>query len=114
MRVLLALAASLFGGAASAQVNPNFTQCAVCHSTTSGKNGLGPSLAKIVGRPKASAKGFAYSPAMKAQKGVWTEAELNAFVANPRAKVPGTRMIYGGMPDPRKRAALIAYLRSAK
>jgi cytochrome c len=58
--------------------------------------------------------GFAYSPAMKAQKGVWTEAELNAFIAKPAAKVPGTRMIYAGQPDAAKRVRLIAWLKSIK
>jgi cytochrome c len=51
---------------------------------------------------------------MKAQKGIWTEADLNAYIANPMAKVPGTRMVYPGMKDPAKRARLIAWLKSIK
>jgi cytochrome c len=115
MRKLLGLGAIVLGaGAAQAQVDPSFAQCAACHTVAPGQNRLGPTLYKVVGRKKASVPGFAYSPAMKAQKGVWTEAELNAYIANPRAKVPGTRMVYAGMPDAAKRARLIAWLKSIK
>ena len=115
MRKLLGLAAIVLGaGAAQAQVDPSFAQCAACHTVAPGQNRLGPTLYKVVGRKKASVPGFAYSPAMKAQKGVWTEAELNAYIANPRAKVPGTRMVYAGMPDAAKRTRLIAWLKSIK
>lgn len=115
MRLFAALAATLFfTGAASAQMDPGFAQCAACHSVKAGEKRLGPSLFGIVGRPKASAAGFAYSPAMKAQKGVWSAAELDAYIANPRGKVPGSRMIYAGMPDAAKRAKLIAWLKTQK
>jgi cytochrome c len=109
--LIIALSAA---GAASAQVDPSFVQCVACHTVKPGQNRIGPSLYKIVGRKKAAVPGFSYSPALKAQKGVWSEAELNAYIANPRAKVPGTRMIYAGMPDPAKRARLIAWLKSIK
>ena len=115
MRKILGLIAIVLGaGAAQAQMDPSFAQCSACHTIAPGQNRLGPTLYKIVGRPKASVPGFAYSPAMRAQKGVWTEAELNAYIANPRAKVPGTRMVYAGMNDPAKRARLIAWLKNAK
>lgn len=115
MRKILGLIAIVLGaGAAEAQMDPSFAQCAACHTVAPGQNRLGPTLYKVIGRPKASVPGFAYSPAMKAQKGVWSEAELDAFIANPRAKVPGTRMVYPGMADAAKRARLIAWLKSAK
>lgn len=100
--------------AASAQTNPAFAPCAACHSIKLGENRLGPTLSGVVGRKKASVPGFAYSPAMKAQKGVWTDAALDAFLANPRAAVPGTRMMYPGMPDPAQRARLLNYLKTLK
>jgi cytochrome c len=115
MRKTLGLIAIVLGaGSAGAQMDPSFAQCAACHTVAPNQNRLGPSLYKVVGRPKASVPGFAYSPAMKAQKGVWSEAELNAYIANPRAKVPGTRMVYPGMSDPAKRARLIAWLKGIK
>jgi cytochrome c len=111
---ILGVALLLNAGAATAQIDPSFAPCAACHSTKAGQNRLGPSLAGVVGRPKASVPGFTYSPAMKAQKGVWSEAELDAYIADPRGKVPGSRMIYAGMPDPAKRAKLIAWLKTQK
>lgn len=113
-KALTLLAAMTVASSAQAQMDGSFAQCAACHTVTAGQNRIGPNLYKVVGRPKASAPGFAYSPAMKAQKGVWTEAELDAFIAAPRAKVPGTRMVYAGQPDAAKRARLIAWLKSIK
>lgn len=99
---------------APAQVDPAYVPCAACHSLVAGRNGVGPSLNGVVGRRKAAVPNFSYSPAMKAQKGSWTVAELDSFLANPRAKVPGTRMFYPGQPDAAKRKQLIQYLQKQK
>lgn len=115
MRILLGVGAILMGAtAAPAQVDPSFASCTACHTVKPGQNRLGPTLYQVIGRAKAGVPGFNYSPAMKAQKGVWTEADLDAYIANPRAKVPGTRMVYPGMPDAAKRARMIAWLKSIK
>jgi cytochrome c len=115
MRKALGLIAIfIWNNGAQAQMDPSFAPCAACHTVAPNQNRLGPTLYKIVGRPKASVAGFNYSPAMKAQKGVWSEAELDAYLTNPRAKVPGTRMVYAGIPDAAKRAKLIAWLKSIK
>lgn len=115
MRTILFLsAAALAAEAAQAQMSPAFAPCVACHTAKAGQNRLGPTLYGIVGAKKAAVPGFNYSPAMKASKGVWSEAELDAYIANPRAKVPGTRMIYAGMPDAAKRKALIDWLKTQK
>ncbi|WP_298670593.1 c-type cytochrome [uncultured Sphingomonas sp.] len=101
-------------GVALAQSDAVFAPCAACHSTKAGENRVGPTLRGIVGRPKGSVAGFSYSTAMKSQKGVWTEAALDMFIANPRTAVPGTRMIYAGMADKAQRGKLVAYLKSLK
>jgi cytochrome c len=115
MRMLIMLV-SVTGGvsAAAAQSNPSFVPCVACHTVKPGQNRVGPTLFGIVGGKKAAVPGFAYSPALKAQKGVWTEAELDAYIANPRAMVPGTRMVYPGMTDAAKRQRLIAWLKTQK
>lgn len=96
-----------------------FKQCAACHTPDKGgKNGVGPNQWEIVGRKAGSHEGFNYSPAMKAvgdkpgDEGVWTYEHINAFVANPKGVVPGTRMAYAGLRKPEDRANLIAYLRT--
>ena len=40
------------------------------------------------------------------------DAELDAFIANPKGYAPGTKMGYAGMKDDVKRADLLAYLRT--
>jgi cytochrome c len=86
-------------------------KCAACHTFGKGEpNRVGPNLWGIVGRPKASEAGFNYSAAMKGQKGNWTVQDLDVYLANPRANVPGTNMTFAGIPRGSERADLIAYL----
>lgn len=99
----------------SAQTVPAaFGACRACHNVQKdGKNGLGPNLFGVAGRPAASMAGFTYSAALKASKLRWDDQSLNDFLAAPMKKVPGTRMPIA-TPDPAKRAAIIAYLKSLK
>lgn len=90
-----------------------FGQCAMCHSATAGKNGVGPSLFGVVGRTAGTVPGFSYSAAMKAA-GPWTAEKLDAYVTAPQKIVPGTAMPYAGLKDATKRADLIAYLKTLK
>ncbi len=90
-----------------------FGACAMCHSDTAGKNGIGPSLFGVVGRQAGTAPGFKYSAAMKAA-GTWTPSSLDAFIASPKTAVPGTTMPFGGIKDAAKRADIVAYLGTLK
>ena len=86
-------------------------KCAACHTFGKGEpNRVGPNLWGIVGRQKASEAGFNYSAAMKAQKGNWTLEDLDHYLANPRALVPGTNMTFAGIPRGKERADLLAFL----
>ncbi|CAN0503853.1 unnamed protein product, partial [Phaeothamnion confervicola] len=70
-------------------------KCAACHTFGKGEpNRVGPNLYGVVGRPKASEAGFNYSGPMKAQKGNWTPEDLDHFLTNPKAMVPGTNMSF--------------------
>ncbi len=88
-----------------------FRQCAACHSLAGGEIKIGPSLAGVVGRKAGSAEGFNYSPAMKASGLIWDEATLHRYLANPRAVVPGTKMAFAGVKDPKRLDDLIAFLK---
>jgi cytochrome c len=88
--------------------------CAACHDVTKGgPNKQGPNLWDVVDRPHGVHEGFAYSDAMKAKSSeLWTYEALDAFIANPKAAVPGTKMAFGGIKAADKRADLLAYLQS--
>jgi cytochrome c2 len=90
------------------------TACAVCHSEVAGKNGVGPSLAGIVGSTSGTVPGFNFSPAMKNAKIKWDAKALDQYLTNPGKKIPQNRMPYPGQPDAAKRAAIIAYLATLK
>lgn len=94
-------------GAAGAKV------CVACHSfEKGGANKVGPGLWNIVDRPIGKHDGFAFSPAIAGKSGAWDYAALDGFIANPKEWAPGTKMSFAGVPDPKKRADIIAYLRS--
>jgi cytochrome c len=113
--ILIAGIAATISISASAQTPPAaFGACRACHNVQKdGKSGIGPNLNGVAGRPAASLPGFNYSAALKASKLRWDDQSLDAFLAAPMKKVPGTRMPIG-TPDPAKRAAIITYLKSLK
>jgi cytochrome c len=43
----------------------------------------------------------------------WDEATLNEYLADPKGKVPGNKMIFPGVKKDEDRANLIAYLKTA-
>jgi len=88
-------------------------KCAACHTFAKGEpNRVGPNLFGVVGRARASIAGFNYSAGMKAKGGTWTIEELNTYLTNPRAMVPGTSMSFAGLPRGSERADVIAFLNS--
>lgn len=106
-------------GGAQAQGDPalgktQYNKCLACHSIKPGENKIGPSLHGILGRPSSSVAGFNYSEPMKAYKVTWDAPTLDAYLVEPRATVPGTRMIFAGLKRPEDRANLIAYLETLK
>src|SRR5712675_724579 len=88
-------------------------KCAACHTFGKGEpNRVGPNLYGVVGRAKATEAGFNYSAAMKGQKGNWTPEDLDVYLTNPKAMVPGTNMTFAGIPRGKERADVITYLNS--
>lgn len=88
--------------------------CGTCHSFGKGEAALiGPNLYGVVGGPHAHMAGYDYSDAMKAlHDKEWTFDELNEFLYNPRAHVPGTKMTFAGIKNDQDRANVIAWLRT--
>jgi cytochrome c2 len=83
--------------------------CAGCHTPAFGPP-AGPPLDGVIGRRIAGVEGFAYSAGLKAKAGNWTEDRLNAFLADPEAFAPGTRMRLPSL-DEEVRAEIVESLR---
>jgi cytochrome c len=98
--------ASVEKGQAAAKV------CTTCHTfEKDGPNRVGPNLFGILGDKKGEGRGgFNFSAAMKAKGGTWTYDDLNQFLTNPKAFVPGTAMGFAGIPKDSQRADVIDYL----
>jgi len=87
--------------------------CKVCHTFDKGGAPLvGPNLYGIVGAKIAAHEGFNFTPALKAHEGEWTYELLDTWITNPQAFAPGTMMAFPGIPDAKKRANVIAFMRS--
>ncbi len=90
-----------------------FKVCKTCHTTEKGgKTVTGPNLWNILGRKKAAVAGFSYSSAMAEKGGNWAYDDLYQFLEKPKDFIKKTKMIFAGVKKKKKRANLIAYLRS--
>ncbi|MDP5218963.1 c-type cytochrome [Ruegeria sp. 2205SS24-7] len=93
-----------------------FKKCKACHQVGEGaKHRTGPALNGIIGANAGAVDGFKYSKAMKAASDgglVWTDAEMAAFLAKPKAYMKGTRMSFAGLKKSEDIAAVIVYLKS--
>jgi cytochrome c len=87
-------------------------RCLQCHDfTKGGPNKIGPNLWGVVGNKRAHEPSFSYSGAMQSAGGTWGYDELDAFLTNPRAAIPGTKMTFAGLSKQQDRINLIAWLR---
>ena len=91
-----------------------FLQCRACHALGAAQEGkIGPPLGGVMGRRAAAVPGFAYSKALAESDVTWDDATLDRWLARPSDVVPGTSMVYAGLPKSEDRARLIEYLRRA-
>lgn len=99
-------AADIAAGQAAAR------KCLACHTFDAGGPVItGPNLHDVLGRAAGAASGFNYSSAMADYDQVWTYENMYAYLENPRAYLPGTAMVFVGLPTQEERIAILAYLR---
>lgn len=92
-----------------------FNKCKACHQIGAGaKNAVGPNLTGVIGRKAGTAEGFAYSEGMKAAGFTWDDASFLEYIADPKKKVPGNKMVFMGIKDATEAANLLEYLKTAK
>jgi len=112
----VAMAATLAAQAARAQDvaagEQSFKKCFACHSVGEGaRNKVGPELNGLDGRHSGTAPDYHYSDANKNSGIVWNEATFKEYIKDPRAKIPGTKMIFLGIKNETEIANLWAYLK---
>ena len=89
-----------------------FLKCRACHQIgETAKNGQGPVLNGVIGRKAGSVEGFNYSDANKNSGLTWDEATFKEYIRNPKAKVPGTKMIFPGLTTDKEVEDIFAYLK---
>ncbi|MDE2364066.1 MAG: cytochrome c family protein [Hyphomicrobiales bacterium] len=92
-----------------------FKKCAVCHSIGEGaKNKIGPILNGLEGRHSGSVEGYSYTDANKNSGITWDEANFKKYIENPKADIPGTKMIFAGLPNEKDRDDVWAYITQFK
>src|ERR1700730_5486084 len=114
--IILAVALVISTGAARAQDvaagENSFKKCSVCHSIGEGAtNKIGPELDGLDGRKSGTVAGFDYSDANKNSGITWNEASFKEYIKDPKAKIPGTKMIFAGIKNDKEVDDLWAWLK---
>src|SRR5258708_22391156 len=88
-----------------------FNVCRACHEIGGGAKNEGPVLNGVVGLKSGSYPGYNYSDANTNSGLIWDEATLQEYLKNPRAKVPGTKMLFPGLKRDNDIVDVIAFLK---
>ena len=108
--VVLAPAAQAAGDAA--QGEKSFAKCRACHQVgENAKNGVGPKLNGLFGRKAGEIEGYSYTAANKNSGLTWDEATFREYIKDPKAKIPGTKMVFPGIKNEQEIDHLVAYLK---
>lgn len=90
----------------------SWNKCRACHQIgENAKNLVGPELNGLFGRHSGSVEGYSYSTANKNSGITWDETVFAEYIQNPRAKIPGTKMIFAGIKNEQEIKDLTAFLK---
>src|ERR1700748_3638768 len=91
----------------------SFNKCLACHAIGEGaKNKVGPVLNGLDGRHSGSAEGYNYSDANKNSGITWGKEVFLEYIKDPKAKIPGTKMVFAGIKNEKEANDLWAYVSS--
>jgi cytochrome c len=91
----------------------SFNKCMACHAIGAGaKNKVGPELNGIDGRKSGTAEGYSYSDANKNSGITWSKDQFLEYIKEPKAKIPGTKMVFAGIKNEKEANDLWAYVSS--
>ena len=110
---IVALASSVAATAAGdiAAGEKTFKKCMPCHSIgETAKNGVGPIQNGLKGRKSGTVPGYSYSDANKNSGIVWDVATFKEYIRDPKAKIPGTKMVFPGIKDEKDAEDLWSFL----
>lgn len=89
-----------------------YLQCRACHQVgPTAKNAVGPLLNGLFGRKSGTIEGYSYTAANKESGITWDEATFAEYIRDPKARIPGTKMVYAGLKDDQRIRDLIAFLK---
>jgi len=90
----------------------SFNKCLACHAIGEGaKNKVGPELNGLDGRKSGTVEGYSYSTANKDSGITWGKDVFLEYIKDPKAKIPGTKMVFAGIKNETEAKALWAYLK---
>jgi cytochrome c len=117
MLVLAAVVLAASAGAAGAQDlaagENSFKKCLPCHAVgEDAKNKVGPVLNGLEGRKSGTIEGYNYTEANKNSGITWSDETFKDYIKDPRAKIPGTKMVFAGIKNEKEVGDLWAYLKS--
>jgi cytochrome c len=91
----------------------SFAKCLACHAIGEGaKNKVGPQLNGLDGRKSGTAEGYSYSEANKNSGITWGKDVFLEYIKDPKAKIPGTKMVFAGIKNENEANNLWAYVSS--
>jgi cytochrome c len=89
----------------------SFNKCLACHAVgENAKNKVGPALNGLEGRKSGTVEGYSYSEANKNSGITWNKEVFLEYIRDPKAKIPGTKMIFAGIKNETEAGNLWAFL----
>jgi cytochrome c len=109
MAVIASCAAALAQDVAAGKTS--FNKCVACHAVGEGaRNKVGPVLNGLDGRKSGTVEGYSYSQANRNSGIIWNKDQFLDYIRDPKARIPGNRMVFAGIKKESEAADLWAFL----